>query len=32
LIESIKNQYEELRLVAEKYREEAIKWRSKFVR
>ncbi len=32
LIESIKQQYEELMEVAEKYREEAIKWRSKFIR
>lgn len=32
LIESIKQQYEELMEVAERYREEAIKWRSKFLR
>lgn len=31
LIESIKQQYEELMQVAQKYREEAMKWRSKFV-
>ena len=31
LIESIKQQYEELMQVAQTYREEAIKWRSKFL-
>ena len=31
LIESIKKQYEELMQVAQTYREEAIKWRSKFL-
>ncbi len=32
LIESIKQQYEDLMNVAEQYRQEAIKWRSKFMR